>query len=108
MYGLEFGKVGGGPTSPMDTVLLFAMFACREMEAVVRLVGHLHIKEGKGCGVVALYLPASKTDVKGEGVGMAAFAARPLICAPWRSAQDAAYQDGHDRNVSAGCDGHGL
>ena len=47
MYGLEFGKVGGGPTSPMDTVLLFAMFACREMEAAIRLVGHLHIKKVK-------------------------------------------------------------
>ena len=60
--------VPDGPSSPMDTVLLFAMFACREMEAAVRLVRHLQIKEGKGCGVVALYLPASKTDVKGEGV----------------------------------------
>ena len=59
----------GVPKNPVDIVVLFSLFACREMEAALRVVGQITIvpKEGT-CGVVSLYLPASKTDPKGDGV----------------------------------------
>ena len=39
-----------GPTLPLDTVLLFSLFACREMEAAVRLVKRLVSKKTKDVG----------------------------------------------------------
>lgn len=66
----EVEAVEDGPLRTKDVVVLFALFACREMEAAVRMVRHVQLEEGGGekCGVVSLYLPATKTDTKGEGI----------------------------------------
>lgn len=65
----EIEAVDGGPARTVDTVILFSLFACREMEAALRKVKHVQIDESsRGCGVVSVFLPASKTDSKGEGV----------------------------------------
>lgn len=57
-----------GPRFPKETVILFSYFACREIEASLRTRADVQITPGKGCGVVSLWLPASKTDPKGNGV----------------------------------------
>lgn len=49
-------------------MVLFSLFACREVEASLRLVKQVKIDSGAGCGKVSLLLPASKTDPKGDGV----------------------------------------
>ena len=64
----EIDPVPGGPLRPIDTVILFSLFACREMEAALRLRSQVVIEEGPGCGTVALHLPVTKTDPKGDGV----------------------------------------
>lgn len=65
----EVEPVDDGPRRTVDTVILFTLFACREMEAALRKLKRVQVEEtGVGCGVVSLYLPASKTDSKGEGV----------------------------------------
>ena len=64
----DLEPVAGGPKNPVEIVVLFALFACREMEAALRQVNHLIVEEGRGCGVVSFYLPATKTDSKGAGV----------------------------------------
>ena len=60
--------VEGGPKNPLDVVVLFSLFACREIEAALRTKGQIKIEQATGCGVVSLFLPASKTDPKGAGV----------------------------------------
>lgn len=57
-----------GPDCPKDVVILFALFACREVEAAVRQAKRIQVEQGPGCGKVSLFLPASKTDPKGDGV----------------------------------------
>lgn len=57
-----------GPRYPKETVILFSYFACREIEASVRMRSDVQFSEGSGCGVISLWLPASKTDPKGNGV----------------------------------------
>ena len=64
-----FRELDGVPKNPLDIVVLFSLFACREMEAALRVVRQITITPKEDtCGVVALFLPASKTDAKGEGV----------------------------------------
>lgn len=64
----EVEPVDDGPRKTVDMVILFALFACREMEAALRKVKHVQVEEsGPGCRVVSLYLPATKTDSKKEG-----------------------------------------
>ena len=58
LYDIE--PVEGGPARPLDVVLLFALFACREIEAALRKVKHVCLEDtGTGCGVVTLNLVAS-------------------------------------------------
>eukprot|EP00438_Fugacium_kawagutii_P028260 Skav219401 [mRNA] locus=scaffold1139:41944:46931:+ [translate_table: standard] len=45
----ELQAVAGGPSCPVEIVLLFALFACREMEAALRLVKQVGIRPGQGC-----------------------------------------------------------
>ena len=75
----------GGPLRTKD------LFACREMEAAVRKMKHVQIDEGgHGCGVVLLYLPATKVDTKGEGVlrRQDVSVLHTLICARWLLPRD--------------------
>ena len=65
----ELKPVAGGPRLPKDTVVLFSLFACREIEAALTRREHVQVESSaRGCGVVTLHLPASKTDPKGDGV----------------------------------------
>ena len=65
----QVAPVDGGPLrNPLDVVVLFSLFACREIEAALRTKGQIKIEQATGCGVVSLFLPASKTDPKGAGV----------------------------------------
>ena len=64
----EIDPVPQGPYFPKSTVIFFAHFAAREMEAALRQRCQITFHEGKGCGVVAMYLPSSKTDPAGAGV----------------------------------------
>ena len=64
----EVSPVPGGPRFPKATVVLFAQFATREMEAALRKRSQITLHEGRGCGVVAMFLPVSKTDAVGAGV----------------------------------------
>ena len=57
----------GGPRFPKEAIIVFAHFACREVEASVRLRKDILLTEGPVCGIVSLWLPASKTDPKGNG-----------------------------------------
>ena len=57
----------GGPRFPKETVIVFAHFACREVEASLRKRSDLSFEEGPGCGVLAFWLPVAKTDPKGNG-----------------------------------------
>ena len=59
----------GWPRYPKASVVVFSLFACREMEAACRLRCQVTFEDKQGtCGVVCLSLPATKTDPKGEGV----------------------------------------
>lgn len=64
----DLDPVKGGPRFPRETVIVFAHFACREMEASCRRRSDISFEEGEGCGVVSLWLPTSKTDPKGNGL----------------------------------------
>ena len=57
----------GGPRFPKETVIVFAHFACREVEAACRTRADISFQPGSGCGTVSFWLPASKTDPKGNG-----------------------------------------
>ena len=71
------------------------------MEAALRKVKHVQIESGgSGCGVVSLYLPASKTDSKGEGALRrqgCLCETLPSLCpvAAARRLQQAALENGH-------------
>ena len=59
----------GWPRFPVATVVLFSLFACREVEAARRRRSQVAFEDKEGtCGVVVLSLPATKTDPKAEGV----------------------------------------
>eukprot|EP00435_Cladocopium_sp_Y103_P039159 s1436_g10.t1 len=58
----------GGPRFPRETVIVFAHFACREIEASCRTRADISFEDGDRCGTVSLWLPASKADPKGNGV----------------------------------------
>ena len=64
----QVDPVAGGPRFPRETVIVFAHFACREMEASLRRRSDLKFDSGKGCGTLSFWLPASKADPKGNGV----------------------------------------
>lgn len=64
----ELDPTKGGPRKPKATAVLFSHFAAREMEAALRRRSQVTIHSGRGCGVVAMYLPASKVDPAGAGV----------------------------------------
>ena len=65
----ELDPVSDGPRRPRDTVILFAHFACREVEAALRIRPQISIEPSEeNCGVVSVFLPASKVDPKGFGV----------------------------------------
>ena len=50
-----------GPNKPLEMVILFALFACREVEAACRTVDQVTVEQqGPGCGVVSIFLPATK------------------------------------------------
>lgn len=57
-----------GPRFPRETVIVFAHFACREIEASCRTRADISFEEGDLCGIVSLWLPASKTDARGNGI----------------------------------------
>ncbi|CAE7394552.1 icd, partial [Symbiodinium necroappetens] len=59
----------GWPRFPVATVVLFSLFACREVEAACRRRSQVTFEDKEGtCGVVVLSLPATKNDPKAEGV----------------------------------------
>ena len=61
---VDVEPVEGGPLRPVDTLVMFSLLACWEMEAAVGLVRHVALEEGAGCGsLVALYLPVGKTEI---------------------------------------------
>ncbi len=65
----ELDPIPGGPQRPRDTVILFAHFACREIEAALRIRSQIAVVPSEeNCGVVSMFLPASKVDPKGCGV----------------------------------------
>ena len=65
----ELGPIPGGPQRPRDTVILFAHVACREIEAALRIRSQIAVVPSEeNCGVVSMFLPASKVDPKGCGV----------------------------------------
>jgi len=64
----ELDPIKGGPRKPKATIVLFSHFATREMEAALRRRSQITVHSGRGCGVVAMYLPASKVDPAGAGV----------------------------------------
>lgn len=48
-----------GPQGIRSMAVLFSLFACREVEASVRLVKQVKIDPGVGCGKVSILLPCS-------------------------------------------------
>lgn len=58
-----------GAEKPLQVVIFFSLFACREVVASLRRAQHMSIEEASdGCRKVSLLLPSSKTDPKGDGV----------------------------------------
>lgn len=58
----------GGPRFPNETVIVFAHFACREVDASLMKGSDLKLDGGEGCGALSLWLPASETDPQANGV----------------------------------------
>ena len=65
----EFPAQEGWPVLPKDTILFFAHFAAREIEATLRKRCQIMLTAGEAdsCGTVTLSLPTSKTDPQGAG-----------------------------------------
>ncbi|CAE7359049.1 icd [Symbiodinium natans] len=93
----------GWPRFPVATVVLFSLFACREVEAACRKRSQVTFEDKEGtCGVVILSLPATKNDPKAEGVIRkqgCTCSTSPELC-PVRAAR-MIYDDGTARGGSA-------